>query len=299
MKKAGTFMHDEIMNDLEREGAQLSSKDKAIYQQILDLSDSWDMASEHSQEHSWAAIRSRIDAPKGKAVNFRPWLKYAASLLIIGVAATLWFVMNPYGSVYTAEEYTEITLPDGSKVSLDVGTTVKYTELRSGRRNVELQGLAYFDVIKGKPFQVHTENGTVEVLGTSFNVNSFDDELKVECITGKVVVEANESMAVLTPGSMIKTTEGELGVIEAFNVQNGMAWMTGEFYYQNSLLSEVITEIERQFEIDVALDIKNANRTYSGLFNNKDEIEEVLKTITVPMGLKYKQIGNNRYQVTD
>lgn len=300
MKKEETFMANELINDLEKEGVQLNSKDKDTYKQILSLTDGWDVPENRSQEESWNSIEAQINVHQGKQVSFRPWLKWAASIAaVVTVTVVVWLATTPSGHVYTADQFTEITLPDGSHVSMDIGTTVRYQEANSGKRKVELAGLAYFDVVKGKPFQVKTENGIVEVLGTSFNVNSFGKELKVECLTGKVVVEANESMAVLTPGSMIKTTEGELGFIESFDIENGMSWMTGEFYYKNALLSEVITEIERQFDVDISLKLENNNRTYSGLFSNKDKIEETLKLITVPMGLTYNQVGNRSYQVTD
>ena len=275
----------------------MDQTNKAIEKRILDTSKGWSVPHKNTDADSWAAIEQQISETKTISISRRGWLKWAASIALIA-SLTLWWSNRTGDLTYTADQFTEVTLPDGSTVSLDIGTKLKYDE-QNGQRMVELEGLAYFDVVKGKPFSIITKNGKVGVLGTSFNVNSFGKELKVECFTGKVMVEANESVAVLTPGAMIKTVDGQLTSIESFDIENGMSWLNGEFNYKNALIEEVLTEVERQYSVEILLNIADKNRSYSGLFNKEDDLDTVLKSITMPLGLTYQRTSNNQYQVID
>ena len=111
------------------------------------------------------------------------WLAVAAVLIIGVIGARMWFapvtLTVPYG------ETASIQLSDGSMVELNSGSTIKYARSFGDERRVSLQGEAFFDVEKEtRPFIVETFNGSVRVLGTTFNVKAWDDESKtVVCPT--------------------------------------------------------------------------------------------------------------------
>lgn len=98
-------------------------------------------------------------------------------------------------------EIASLTLPDNSQVTLNAGSQVVYSGNRfNTRRKIQLTGEAYFKVTKGNTFSVVTTEGTVTVLGTTFNVRSRDEKLSVFCYTGKVKVSDPFKAVYLTKG---------------------------------------------------------------------------------------------------
>lgn len=289
----------EIIEGLEKEGLQINATDEQVYQQILSTSANWKVPSNKSEHDIWTSLEETLAMPKARTVVLQPWLKWAASVAVItAITASLLFIY-PETQSYIAEEIQEISLPDGSSVSLDAGSYLTYSESFFGTRKLTLDGKAFFDVVKGDEFLIETENGTIAVLGTSFNVNTFDNELIVECFTGKVKVDAPDNSLYLTPGQSAKVFDGHLGESAEFDVTRSKSWIEGEFYFQNTSLTEVLVEVERQFGVDIKLEIENRDRSYTGLFHNTDDVEEVLRSICVPMDLVFGKAENDLYLVTD
>ncbi len=291
-------MTNEIIEGLEKEGLQINATDKRTYQQILSTSANWQVPSNKTERDIWTSLEETLTHKKARTIILQPWLKWAASVAVIAAIAVSLLLISPDTQSYTAQKIQEITLPDGSFVSLDAGSSLTYSETSAGTRKLTLDGKAYFDVVKGEEFLVETENGTIAVLGTSFNINSFGNELIVECFTGKVKVEADNDVF-LTAGLSAKGIDRRLNEATEFDLTRSKSWMEGEFYFQNTSLTEVFVEVERQFGVKIQLEIKEKNRSYTGLFNNTDNVEEVLRSICIPMSLVYGKAENDLYIVTD
>ena len=286
------------MEGLEREGLQKTEIDKAAYRQILEITKNWSVPANRSESEIWTSLVEATSKP-ARTIKLQPWLKWAASVAVIAIIAASLIITQPGVTSYTAYEIQDISLPDGSIVSLNTGSTLTYSESFFGSRNVTLDGKAFFDVTRGDHFLVDTPTGTVAVLGTSFNVNTFNNELSVECFTGQVQVDVADKTLLLTSGLSVKTHEGNLGDLAEFDVTQSKSWMDGEFHFQNTPLSEVFVEVERQFGIQIDLKISTKNRTYTGLFHNTDDVEEVLESICLPMSLAFEKATNMTYVVTD
>ena len=123
------------------------------------------------------------------------------------------------------------------------------------------------------------------VLGTTFNVFSRDNRLEVYCETGKVRVVSGNTI-LLSPGMKAQTMNGsKLQIIKAEQKHEGL-WQQGDFWFKNAPLTDVITEMERQF--DVTIKYSNlGNRFYTGYFSRRSLIE-ALSTVLCPMQLKFK-----------
>ncbi len=295
----GRSMTAMIIEGLEKEGFQCTARDKQVYQQILDSSENWLVPTNRSESEIWTSLEETLAKPKARTIILKPWLKWAASVAIIAAIAASLILIMPDTQSFKAYEIQEISLPDGSIVSLNAGSSLAYSENFFGARILTLDGKAFFDVVKGDEFLINTANGTIAVLGTSFNVNTFNNELIVECFTGKVKVDVPDKSLFLTPGLSVKASNGHLGEVSEFDVTKSKSWIDGEFYFQNTSLAEVFVEVERQFGVEIKLEIDIKNRTYTGLFNNTDNVVEVLKTICLPMSLVFDKAQNNTYVVTD
>src|SRR5690606_15733360 len=160
----------------------------------------------------------------------------------------------------------QLMLPDGSKVWLNAASSIRYPIRFPGKeRKVEITGEAYFEIAKDltKPFKVMIDSGTeIEVLGTYFNINSYQDEGAIHTTllegASKVTNAASKSV-VLTPGQQAqikRVGENEeenstVKVISNVDVERVMAWKNGVFNFQDATLEEVMRQLERWYDIDV------------------------------------------------
>jgi ferric-dicitrate binding protein FerR (iron transport regulator) len=240
-----------------------------------------------TQDEAWQKLSGRLsEAPKQEArvVKMNRWipLSIAASITFIVVA----FLLSNKVTVSTTLAETKVQLlPDGSEVTLNAASEISFRRIAwTGARTVSLSGEAFFNVKKGSTFSVETEQGTVTVLGTEFNVNARPSGFEVLCFTGKVSVTSGEKNIVLTKG--MQTTRGPIGLADATSFEsNRPTWRTGDFYFDEKPLSMVIEELERQFGLDIEFS-GDGTRLYSGYFSNKNP-DEALEMVFKPMALHY------------
>lgn len=244
------------------------------------------------------ALWERIDSATRERTHTRSrrlslrWVSYAAAavlLLLVG-----FFFWSDASGRLMAEAYTgktlAVELPDGSQATLNAESRLQYrSPLWSGRRVVKLEGEAFFEVEKGEPFIVETANGTVEVLGTSFNVDSYGNSFNVSCYTGKVKVSTAGESIVLEPGQAAIRKNGRLQP-QGFDAKEQQDWRNGLFEYKNTPLEEVFAEMERQFAVDINAPDSILSREYTGFYNNNN-LDSALYLVTWPMNLRVEQQG--------
>ena len=224
---------------------------------------------------------------KGRIRPFRSIYLYAAS-----AAAVLIFLvigLLPQMETFTTEngEITNVTLPDDSEVTLNAGSQIVYSGNRfNTHRKVQLTGEAYFKVSKGNTFSVVTTEGTIKVLGTTFNVRSRDKKLSVICYTGKVKVSDYFTSVYLSKGEKTAKLPGEiLQDAQPTDTNEGLKWRNGLFYFQNSSLKEVLAELSRQYDAVIYLPESEEKRVITTSFDNKN-IASALFNILWPLNLK-------------
>ena len=160
-------------------------------------------------------------------------------------------IETPRGGTY------EVTLPDGTQVKLNAGTTLAYpTVFAKDRREVSLQGEAYFEVAKreDQPFIVHTKNQQVQVLGTHFNINAYPTaaQTKTTLLEGKVQVKEliKGQKVTLLPGDQ-SVNEGTVLTKHPVNIAQEMAWIYGKFNFDGKSLRQVMDELSQWYAVDV------------------------------------------------
>lgn len=173
---------------------------------------------------------------------------------------------------------------DESSVILNDGSSLTYEEKNwSAVRSLALTGEAFFQVEKGQPFIVNTSLGIVRVLGTSFNVRAWGEQLSVECYTGKVEVEYAGQTTILEKGEAVIGSKGTLQNKQTIPYETPL-WTTGSSRFYETPIVRVLEELERQYDIQV--NGPQIERTFSGSFRHND-LETALREICQPMGLTY------------
>jgi ferric-dicitrate binding protein FerR (iron transport regulator) len=259
---------------------------------LNDILKNWEPPFSRTTDEAWKNLEPRLSqAKKGKVLRFswKPMISVAAAAAVIVMIVMVW-PKNRLILRQTATAQTEvITLPDGSVMTLNAESSASYSDDWSKERSLILNGQAFFEVRKGSKFSVVTEQGVIEVLGTSFDVFSRSEKFRVLCYTGKVRVTSGENTIDLTPGS-IAERKGKTLAFGTFNLADAN-WLTGEFVYQEEPLANVMAEIGRQFNVEI-ISPDLSGRLYSGRFNNKD-LHQALELVCLPMGLKFEiQEGN-------
>ena len=229
-----------------------------------------------------------------RSIGRRRWMSYAAAACISLVA--FFTLYNPTTTFEVGNgEQQAYTLPDNSKVNLNAASTIAFKAGDfDGDRIVNLEGEAFFEVEKGQSFKVITPNGTVEVLGTSFNVNARNGQLEVDCRTGKVKVTAKQSSQILTKGLGTKLNADQSALEDTYetNIDQQIGWMNGNFYLEKIPFSEAIAELERQFDIIITCDSALRNRIGDYSFKGKD-LKTALDDVVYPLNAKHDVNGKN------
>lgn len=181
----------------------------------------------------------------------------------------------------------QVKLPDGSMVWLNAATVIRFPVAFSGNnREIELTGEAYFEVASQKveghkvPFRVKVGNNTaVEVLGTHFNVSSYGDEgsVKTTLLEGAVKVTQNNKSSILKPGQQAEVNKsGEIKVIKEQDTDEAVAWKKGEFRFEKADIKEVMRQIARWYNVDVAFEGDMSNVHFSGSMSRNINVTKVL-----------------------
>ncbi|GGK35492.1 anti-sigma factor [Yeosuana aromativorans] len=228
--------------------------------------------------------------PKIIPLNFKTIMKVAA-ILVVMLTSSYFVFFNNVKSYSTEIAQTEIfNLPDNSEVVLNAQSKLTYNKkLWKKERMLDLDGEAFFKVTKGKKFTVKTSAGTIQVLGTHFNVKERANYFEVQCYEGSVRVTHGSDRTILKPGKTFRVINGKISPVKDFKAENP-SWLTKESTFDDVPLWQIINELEIQY--DVAVDAKNIDTSvrFSGSFTHNN-INIALQSVTIPLKLSYKING--------
>lgn len=231
-------------------------------------------------------LKQKINSKKRKSGIISLNVVYRIAAILILILTSFYFISN-----YKVTERTElamieqIILPDDSKVYINENSEIKYKRNKwSSERTISLIGEAYFEVTKGDTFKVETSFGTVSVIGTKFNVVARDDHFSVHCFEGMVRIFQNDVAVDLPRGKSMSLLAGELILDNTFI--SGPGWLFDESTFNDVVLTDVISELKKQYQINVTTENIDVNLRFTGSFPNKD-LEAALQAITLPFNLSY------------
>lgn len=242
---------------------------------------------------------------KQKTYSIRKALKIAAVLVagltIAFTVAKFAFKPATITQVTAKGEKKEIFLEDGSVIVLNSNSSVTYPEEFESTRNIELVGQAYFKVFRDvkRPFIVQTHDVKVRVLGTSFDINSYNHhDTKVSVITGKVEVTSPTGKKVrITKNQQADLIKNSDLKISKENSDDKIAWISNTIILKNTKLSETVKIIENWYNVDIVIEDQELNDlTISGKFKD-EKLENVLESIAYLKQLKINYTTKNQISI--
>ena len=180
----------------------------------------------------------------------------------------------------------KLILADGSEVWLNVASSITYpTAFTGNERKVTITGEAYFEITRDEkmPFVVERANddARVQVLGTHFNVNAYDDEaaIKVTLLEGAVDVSKFKKHSLLKPGQQARIDKEVISIVNDVDMEEVMAWKNGRFYFDGADIKTIMRQIEKWYDIQVAYssDIKYSFVAKISRNENASEILQILE----------------------
>lgn len=267
-----------------------------------------DSAHEKVMKQILPSENQRVPAlPKLSFMHY--WQQIAAVLLLPLLMLSTYLYVKP--SPQIAETYQElftpygtwsiVNLPDGSKVWLNAGSSLKYPAQFSGKeRIVSMQGEAYFEVNSDKehPFIVKTVKLTVEATGTAFNVNAYapDSIAAVTLVKGKVAVTLDKEKTVaLSPGEKIeynRTTS--LYSVNKTNTDKWCSWKDGVLIFRDDPLEYVFKRLGQTYNVEFILkDATLGKYSYKATFEG-ESLNEILRLLEMSAPIRCKEISNRK-----
>jgi transmembrane sensor len=268
----------------------------------------------------WNKINKETIQSKRKAKTFRlnAWWAVAATFILL--SSSIWyfnFSKTPSTLITSnriakkvetlSQQRKQVTLPDGSIVTLNANSSVKVSDHwdEDHTREVWLEGEAFFEVVK-KPntgaakFVVHTSEINVEVLGTAFNVKARRGATEVVLQSGKVKLKKENTPSfqeiVMVPGDRVSISDKLTEPVKNQNIKTEkiISWTNGKIIFEDAPLSDVAKAIEDHFGYQVAIqEDELKTELYSGelLTDTPDLFFKILsKIMNVNVSIEGKQM---------
>lgn len=208
-------------------------------------------------------------------------------------------ITTPKGGQY------RVTLPDGSIAKLNAASSLIYpVQFTDKQRHVKMTGEVYFEVAKVRganstdnlPFIVEADKQTIEVLGTTFNINAYKDEpaVRTTLLEGSVRVTAssNGKSVLLHPGQEAWVAENIS--VRKTDMKEQLAWVNGDFFFEKEKLSSILRKVARWYDIEVECPENLGEITFSGMVSRQQPLTEIVEVISsmkkVKLSLKGRRI---------
>jgi len=180
----------------------------------------------------------------------------------------------------------ELTLPDGTSVWLNAGSSITYPTSFSGQtRSVTTTGEVYFEVAKNpaQPFHVTVRDIDITVLGTHFNINAYDNEgsIKTTLLEGSVKISKGGQASLLKPGqqAIVSNANNTITINDDADTELTMAWKNGFTSFKSADLKMIMRQVERWYDVDVSFEGNIPVRTFTADVARTAPVSEILKIL--------------------
>lgn len=202
-------------------------------------------------------------------------------------------IVTPNGGQY------KVILSDGTSVWLNAASSLRYpTRFSGNERRVELVGEGYFEVAENKqmPFIVESEGQKVQVLGTHFNINTYDDEniVKTTLLEGAVKVSTGKQAGLLSPGEQarVNLTTDRITISDV-NVERIIAWKNGRFSFEETNIRNIMKQVSRWYDVDVSFEGDFSAVELSGVISRTENVAQLLKLLKGTRQVDFKLVGKS------
>ena len=177
-----------------------------------------------------------------------------------------------------------LVLSDGTKVHLNSMSSLRFpVAFTTGKREVELQGEAYFEVSKtGQPFIVNVNGMQVEVLGTTFNISAYpNEEYQTTLVNGSVRVSAEKGESlILKPSQQATIVSGGNSIqVRTVDISFYTSWVKGKINFKDQRLEDIMKILSRWYDMNVVYENEGLKNIRFGC--NLNRYEEILSLIHI------------------
>lgn len=230
----------------------------------------------------------------------------AASVLLLFITTISFFISNKKNPVFLEVRVPQgttqfVLLPDSSKVWVNAGSTIRYQEDFMQCRVVYLLGEAFFDVKKypSSEFSVITEKIKINVKGTTFNIKSYQHQLKTEAslFSGQIELQINntDKSVLMNPFqyAVYNATDENLTVANVSDLQD-LDWRNGIYKFKDERLGDIIDRISTIYGIVIEIRNKEVKEyLFSGTFNRNEPVDNIIEKICINTDLRVKTSGKS------
>lgn len=255
----------------------------------------------------YLSIVDRIGSDTAKRNRFLlpvpQWLLRTAAAILVLLASSLAIYFFNYRPTDIEQmsglQHQHLRTEDGSEIWMNRKSKLIYpNEFGTDQRLVKLEGEAFFDVAResDRPFIIHTQDIRIQVLGTSFNVKSYQDEneIVISLATGRIEVDVFGEKQILTPGEQLhysKTTKSFQRVL--IDTKEANAWKDGWMVFNRASLHDVIRTAERQFGVHVVMTKDVPTEEKITLKVKQRSVENLFQVLSYSTGLEYQMKGDS------
>lgn len=187
-------------------------------------------------------------------------------------------------------------LPDGSKVWLNTASSLTFSSDMSHKdRIVDMTGEVYFEVAKrsGQRFLVNGDFGKIDVLGTKFNVNTYDRGLSTTALLeGAVSLESKSGRIELKPNELATVKlNGQLTKQKKDNIEELTLWKDGYFHFDRANVHSIASQLARWYDIEVKVQSIRADHEFNGTISRQVKLSKMIEMLDY-LGLKCRYIDN-------
>lgn len=250
-------------------------------------------------------ILNNIYARTQQKTTSRRYWAIAAVMLILVLSSvlgwTLFGLQNQKSSVINHQspitvatgmgERSRVSLPDGTVLTLNAQTTVRYN-MSGGKRKVSIDGEAFFEVARDEkhPFVVTANDMSVTCLGTSFDVRNYNGESNIAVVLrdGKVRVNAHDADLTMEPGSrVLMDRQTQTLSKQMVNPSDYTAWLNGEIKYNNQTLEEIAAELSRNYNIDLVITSDELKQERFSGYLGRSSLRNILDVLCLASNMSY------------
>ena len=285
-----------------------AADNEELYKEICSL---WDVIIKESSSYNpdtnlyWSVMEARMEAMEKRKKVFsvslnkiRTSVAAASILLIIAISSSYFFTKNYFFQEIGLQTYksingkSQIILPDGSEVWLNIGSTIAYETSFVNNRRVMLEGEALFEVRKDEknPFIVSASDLQAMVHGTRFNVQAYPDseEIRVALSEGRVEVSAFEHGLMMFPGEVV-TFDRKTNILSKIrgDVAFESFWAGNSHTFDAKPLSFICKHLERWYNIDIELDPAIADSQVYTFTITNESLETILQIMSRINPIRY------------
>lgn len=245
--------------------------------------------------------------PQGHRLEWHTWMRIAAMLLIPLLSAAMLYLYrqnrqleqwmdNSLAVVVRSGDKSELTLPDGTRVSLNSSTRLTCDKaFGRAHRDVYLEGEAYLEVAKdaSKPFRVHTPHADIEVKGTCFNVRAYSDDDYTETMlmegSVQLTTERQQHILLRPMQKAIYSHSDGLLKVKPSDGDFETAWLRGELVFRSTDFADLIKTLERYYDVEIeVMGHSPEHDRFTGSFR-KENLHAILNILQIHYHFRYAE----------